>query len=182
MIAFDVRRIELLDLFEKFLRLLKIIEDFSVFPGQAIHRLDRQQLHIIGQFPTGEGKDFLKAGRVRDHRGATVEEELTLLINIGAAAELIPRLDQRRGKAHGLEPAGKREAAKPRADHTSGGFGAVIGGLKARGCLVHADCFAHASISFLRGFGANALIARRIGTGGLPMRIRKRSPDVDCPA
>ena len=93
-----------------------IIEGRAVRPAQAVERRDRHQLDVGRHVRVGERPQFLEAGGIGDDRRPGVERVAVLLPMIGAAAGLVPALDQRGRNARRLQPDREREPAEAGAD------------------------------------------------------------------
>ena len=54
------------------------------------------QFHIVFELAAGEGKQLPQAIRIGDHGRTGVEGEPLILVDIGPAAGLVPRFENRR--------------------------------------------------------------------------------------
>ena len=140
-----------------------IVKDGAVLPAQAIEGIDRQQRHVAVDVVAGQAPQPAQAVGVGDDRGARVEGKARVVIDIGPPAGLVARLEQRGGDARRLQPDRQRKPAETRPDDARAAG-------PARG---HSDA---PSRSGRHGS------ARRIGTGGLPIRMRALSGSVLHPA
>ena len=194
-IAGDVRRVQLGDFRVELFLVVRIFEVGAVGPVEAVERHDLHQLDIFRNVVTGERPELFKTGRIGDHGRPAIEGEAFALPVIGAPARPVAAFDHGGGNAGRLQPKGQRHAAEARADHAGGAARITFGqsGVHALcasgGAKIELRIGVHAGVSIVRGLVSRGLpdensarIARGIATGGLPVRMRNRSGQVERPA
>ena len=186
LVACNVGRIELGDLAEQLLFVVRIVELRPVGPGEPVERHDRHELDVFGDVVSRQCPQLLQAVGVRYHGRSGIEGETFALPVVGAATGLVARFDHRGLDAGGLEADGERQTTEARTDHAGTAPGRHRfyrpGGFVRSG--ESGSIGVHYDLSWTSGLPlpSKARIAAGTGTGGRPERMRSLSPNVGFPA
>ena len=190
LVSGDVGGIDLGDLVEQIVLVVRIIEQRPVGPLQAIEWHDGDELDILGHVVARKRPEFAKAVGIGDDGRPAVEGEGPgvggPLPHVSPATRLVAALDHGGGDPCRLQPDRQRQPAESRSDDASGlaGGGHGRGGAGRGGGGGFYGRGVHELSPWTSGapLPSRAATARRTGTGGFPERMRSLSSGDDCAA